>query len=57
MIHFEYIEGDTHVDVDIDDTDTIWILNIGEVSAFIFQWERKIIDKNAWCIGRYLLIS
>lgn len=57
MIHFEYIEGDTHVDVDIDDTDTIWILNIGEVSAFIFQWERKIIDKKAWCIGRYLLIS
>lgn len=47
MVHCEYTDKDTYVGVDVDDTDTIWILNIGMVSAFIFQWERKIIDKNA----------
>lgn len=45
MVHCEYTDKDTQVDV--DDTDTIWILNIGMISAFIFQWERKIIEKNA----------
>lgn len=57
MIHFEYVNIDKHVDIDIDDINvgTIWIPKIGIISASVFQRERKITDKNVWHIGRHLL--